>query len=41
MGSRFLTTEALIIGSMRYREADRIVTLYTRERGRLGALAKE
>lgn len=40
MGSRFLTTEALIIGSIRYREADRIVTLYTRERGRLGALAK-
>ena len=25
---------------MRYREADRIVTLYTRERGRLGAIAK-
>ena len=25
---------------MRYREADRIVTLYTRERGRLGAVAK-
>ncbi|NLV71169.1 MAG: DNA repair protein RecO [Actinobacteria bacterium] len=40
MGSRFLTTEALVIGSMRYRDADRIVTLYTRERGRLGAVAK-
>lgn len=40
MSSRFFTTEALVIGSMRYREADRIVTLYTRERGRLGALAK-
>lgn len=40
MGSRFFTTEALVIGSMRYREADRIVTLYTRERGRLGAIAK-
>ncbi len=40
MSSRFFTTEALIIGSMRYREADRIVTLYTRERGRLGAIAK-
>jgi len=40
VGSRFLTTEALVIGSMRYREADRIVTLYTRERGRLGAVAK-
>lgn len=40
MGSRSFTTEALVIGSMRYREADRIVTLYTRDRGRLGALAK-
>lgn len=40
MGSRFFTTEALVIGSMRYREADRIVTLYTRDRGRLGAVAK-
>lgn len=40
MGSRFFTTEALVIGSMRYREADRIVTLYTRDRGRLGAIAK-
>ncbi|MBN1321025.1 MAG: DNA repair protein RecO, partial [Thermoleophilia bacterium] len=37
---RFFTTEALVIGSMRYREADRIVTLYTRDRGRLGAIAK-
>jgi DNA repair protein RecO (recombination protein O) len=40
MGSRFFTTEALVIGSMRYREADRIVTLYTRDRGRIGAIAK-
>lgn len=40
MSSRFLTTEALVIGSMRYREADRIITLYTRDRGRLGAVAK-
>ena len=40
MGSRFFTTDALVIGSMRYREADRIVTLYTRDRGRLGAIAK-
>lgn len=40
MGSRFFTTEAIVIGSMRYREADRIVTLYTRDRGRLGAIAK-
>jgi DNA repair protein RecO (recombination protein O) len=40
MGSRFFTTEALVIGSMRYLEADRIVTLYTRDRGRVGAIAK-
>ena len=40
MSSHVFTTESLVIGSMRYREADRIVTLYTRERGRLGAIAK-
>ncbi len=40
MGSHFFTTEALVIGSMRYGEADRIVTLYTRDRGRLSAIAK-
>ena len=40
MGARFFTTEALVIGSMRYGEADRIVTLYTKVRGRLGAIAK-
>ncbi len=40
MGSRFFTTEALVIGSMRYREADRIITFYTRDRGKLSALAK-
>lgn len=40
MSSRFFTTEALVIGTMRYGEADRIVTLYTRERGRLSAIAK-
>jgi DNA repair protein RecO (recombination protein O) len=39
-GSHFFTTEALVIGSMRYGEADRIVTLYTRDRGRLSAIAK-
>ncbi len=39
-GSRFFTTEALVIGSMRYREADRIITLYTKDRGRVGAIAK-
>jgi len=40
VNSRFFTTDALVIGSMRYREADRIITLYTRDRGRLGAIAK-
>lgn len=40
MSSRFFTTDALVIGSMRYREADRIVTLYTRDRGRSSAIAK-
>lgn len=40
MSPRFLTTEALVIGTMRYGEADRIVSLYTRERGRLSAIAK-
>jgi DNA repair protein RecO (recombination protein O) len=40
VGSRFFTTDALVIGSMRYGEADRIVQLYTRDRGRLSAIAK-
>lgn len=40
MSSRFFTTEALVIGSMRYREADRVLTLYTRDRGRVSAIAK-
>ncbi|MHB1344604.1 MAG: DNA repair protein RecO [Thermoleophilia bacterium] len=37
---RYLKTEALVMGTMRLREADRIVTLYTKERGRLSAVAK-
>jgi DNA repair protein RecO (recombination protein O) len=40
VGSRFFTTDALVIGSMRYGEADCIVQLYTRDRGRLSAIAK-
>jgi DNA repair protein RecO (recombination protein O) len=40
MSSRFFTTDALVIGSMRYAEADCIITMYTRDRGRLGAIAK-
>ncbi|MCZ7663266.1 MAG: DNA repair protein RecO [Thermoleophilia bacterium] len=39
-GIRSLKTEALVIGSMRLREADRIITFYTRELGRLSAVAK-
>ena len=40
MSSHAFTTEALVIGSMRYGEADRIVTFYTRDRGRLSGIAK-
>jgi DNA repair protein RecO (recombination protein O) len=40
MSSRFFTTDAIVIGSMRYSEADRIVTLYTRDRGKISAIAK-
>jgi DNA repair protein RecO (recombination protein O) len=40
MSSRFFTTDDLVIGSMRYREDDRIVTLNTRDRGRLSAIAR-
>jgi DNA repair protein RecO (recombination protein O) len=40
MSPHSFITDALVIGSMRYAEADRIVTLYTRDRGRLGAIAK-
>ena len=33
-------TEAIVLRSIRYGEADRVLHLYTRERGRVGALAK-
>jgi DNA repair protein RecO (recombination protein O) len=33
-------TEAVVLRSIRYREADRVLHLYSRERGRLGAIAK-
>jgi DNA repair protein RecO (recombination protein O) len=33
-------TEAIVLRSIRYGEADRILHLYSRERGRLGAIAK-
>lgn len=35
-----LKTEAIVLRSFRYGEADRIVHLYTSDRGRLGAIAK-
>ena len=35
-----LQTEAIVLRSIRYGEADRILHLYSRERGRLGAIAK-
>jgi DNA repair protein RecO (recombination protein O) len=35
-----LKTEAVVLRSIRYGEADRILHLYTRNRGRLGAIAK-
>lgn len=33
-------TEAIVLRSIRYGEADRILHLYSRERGRIGAIAK-
>jgi DNA repair protein RecO (recombination protein O) len=35
-----LKTEAIVLRSIRYGEADRILQLYTRQHGRLGAIAK-
>lgn len=40
MNGRSVKTEALVLGSIRLRDADRIVTLYTKERGRVSAVAK-
>ena len=40
MGGRSYKTEAVVLRSFRLGEADRIVHLYTRERGRVGAVAK-
>ncbi|HTU77125.1 MAG TPA: DNA repair protein RecO [Solirubrobacteraceae bacterium] len=39
-GSRALRTEAVVLRSMRYGEADRILHVYTPHRGRVGAIAK-
>jgi DNA repair protein RecO (recombination protein O) len=38
--ARAYSTEAVVLRSLRLGEADRIVHLYTRERGRIGAVAK-
>ncbi len=38
--SRTFKTEAVVLRTIRYGEADRILHLYTREHGRLGAIAK-
>src|SRR4051812_30150108 len=40
MASRSYETEAIVLRSLRFGEADRILHLYTRERGRIGAIAK-
>jgi len=37
---RSYQTEAIVLRSLRFGEADRILHLYTRERGRIGAIAK-
>jgi DNA repair protein RecO (recombination protein O) len=40
VGSRTYRTEALVLRSLRFAEADRILHLFTKGRGRLGAIAK-
>jgi DNA repair protein RecO (recombination protein O) len=40
MASRAVKTEAVVLRSMRYGEADRILHLYTPQRGRVSAIAK-
>jgi DNA repair protein RecO (recombination protein O) len=40
VGSRTYRTEAVVLRSLRFGEADRILHLLTRDRGRLGAIAK-
>jgi DNA repair protein RecO (recombination protein O) len=40
VSSRAVKTEAVVLRSMRYGEADRILRLYTLDRGHLGAIAK-
>jgi DNA repair protein RecO (recombination protein O) len=38
--ARTVTTEAVVLRSLRFSEADRILHLYTEDRGRVGAIAK-
>ena len=38
--ARYYKTEAIVLRSIRLREADRVLHLYTSERGRVGAVAK-
>jgi DNA repair protein RecO (recombination protein O) len=40
MAGRTYKAEAIVLRSLRYSEADRILHLYTNERGRIGAIAK-
>ena len=40
MGSRSYRTEAVVLRSLRFGEADRILHVLTRDRGRVGAIAK-
>src|SRR5581483_11990877 len=40
MAARSYKTEAIVLRSLRFSEADRILHLYTRDRGRIGAIAK-
>jgi DNA repair protein RecO (recombination protein O) len=40
MAGRTYRTEAIVLRSMRFSEADRILHLYTAEKGRIGAIAK-
>ena len=40
MSGRTLKTEAVVLRSFRLGEADRVLHLYTAERGRIGAVAK-
>src|SRR5689334_24344348 len=40
MASRSYATDAVVLRSIRFGEADRVLHLYTAERGRIGAVAK-